>query len=113
METPTPTAAKCARKANFSNNETQILLKEMGMERELLMSSFTNDVTNRKKRAAWDRILVRVNSCGVTLLSVGELRDKWGTLKRTMEDRNRDQRVTGGRGTFTPSRVRGVHCTDY
>ena len=65
METPTPTAAKRVLKANFSNVETHILLEEITMERELLMSGFKNDVTNRKKRAAWDRILVRVNSSGV------------------------------------------------
>ena len=66
------------------------------MEREVLTSSFCNDVTNKKKRAAWDRIRVQVNACGIALRSIVELKEKWGSLKRGVKDRVRDQKVTGG-----------------
>ena len=96
MTTSAP-AAKRPLKANFSTEETRILLEEVAIdfEREVLTLSFCNDVTDKKMRAAWNRIAVQVNVCGIALRSVVELK-KWGSLKRRVKDRVRDQKMTGG-----------------
>ena len=87
---------KRARKANFSSLETSVLLEEYAAEKDLLQCSFSTEVTNKKKRAAWEVIQNRVNACGVAYRTVEELKEKWGGLKRGVKDRIRDQKVTGG-----------------
>ena len=73
---------KRARKANFSSLETSVLLEEYAAEKDLLQSSFSTEVTNKQKRAAWDVVQNRVNACGVAYRTVDELKEKWGGLKR-------------------------------
>ena len=94
MATGTPN--KRSRKANFSNAETRVLLEEVGLEKTTISSCFSNEVSNSKKRAIWAEIQVKVNSCGVAHRSVADLKEKWGALKRSVKDRSKDQKVTGG-----------------
>ena len=47
---------KRCRKANFSNAETRVLLEEVGIEKNMLSSCFSNEITNSMKRAVWAKI---------------------------------------------------------
>ena len=53
-------------------------------------------------RRIWAEIKVKVNSCDVAHHSVVDLKEKWEALKRSMKDRLKDQKVTGG-GRPVPS----------
>ena len=50
MEMASNLQARC-RKANFSNTETRLLLEEVGIEKNTLLSCFSNEITNSKKRS--------------------------------------------------------------
>ena len=58
-----------------------MLLEEYDAEKDLLQSSFSTEVTNKRKRAAWEVVQNRVNACGVAYGTVDELKEKWGALK--------------------------------
>ena len=89
MATGTPN--KRSRKAKFGNPETrEILLEEVGLEKTMLSSCFSNEVSNSKKRAIWAEIQVKVNSCGVAHCSVADLKEKWGALKTSVKDQSKD-----------------------
>ena len=58
-----------------------MLLEEYDAEKDLLHSSLSTEVTNKRKRAAWEVVQNRVNACGVAYGTVDELKEKWGALK--------------------------------
>ena len=67
---------KQARKTNFSSLETSMLLEEYAAEKDLLQSCFSTERTNKRKRAAWEVVKNRVNTCGVAYSTVDELKEK-------------------------------------
>ena len=69
---------KQARKTNFSSLETSMLLEEYTAERDFLQSCFSTEVTNKRKRAAWEVVKNRVSASGVAYRTVDELKEKYG-----------------------------------
>ncbi|PVD35544.1 hypothetical protein C0Q70_02507 [Pomacea canaliculata] len=89
--------SKKQRKANWTNKEIWILLEEVRLEKEYLMSSLTNEITNKKKSAIWQRIADKIAaSCGVEHRSLVSVREKWGTLKSEAQRRRDKRKATGG-----------------
>ncbi|XP_025091472.1 uncharacterized protein LOC112562426 [Pomacea canaliculata] len=87
-----PPPYKRPRKANWSNKEIWMLLEEVRLEKECLMSSLGNEITNRKKAAVWQRIADKLAaSCSTEHRSLVSVREKWGTLKSEAQ-RRRDKR---------------------
>ncbi|XP_025083455.1 uncharacterized protein LOC112557677 [Pomacea canaliculata] len=61
------------------------------------MSSLTNEITNKKKSAIWQRIADKIAaSCGVEHRSLVSVREKWGTLKSEAQRRRDKRKATGG-----------------
>ena len=58
-----------------------MLLEEYDAEKDLLHSSLSTEVTNKRKGAAWEVVQNRVNACGVAYGTVDELKEKLGVLK--------------------------------
>jgi len=68
-------------KANSSDSEVKVLIDCVAQCKEVLLSKFTNNVSNKNKQAAWEQVTAEVNACGIALRSVGELKKKWKYVK--------------------------------
>ena len=69
------------RKANFSTDETRVLIEEVNVEHMILFSSLSATVTNGEKNAIWNRITSKVNAFGVAKREVKDVRAKWRAMK--------------------------------
>ena len=72
------------------------LLQEIETESNLLNSSHSNEVTNRKKNELWVAIATKVSAIGICNRQVSDVRDKWKNLKSEALKRQADKKKTGG-----------------
>jgi hypothetical protein len=72
---------KASRKSRYSDTELNVLVDNIAKHYVTITSKFTDVVTNGKKNKVWASITTSVNSCGVTLRTVSEIRKKWDDLK--------------------------------
>ncbi|KAK7485592.1 hypothetical protein BaRGS_00023167 [Batillaria attramentaria] len=89
---------KRARKANFSTEEIRVLLEEMQMEYATLCSSLSVTITRDSETEIWQRIIEKVNSCGVSLRTTHEVEEKWRALKGSVLNKKREEKKTGEPG---------------
>ena len=92
--------AKRNRKANFTVAECSLLLEQAEKDLDLIKSKFSSVITNKRKTRVWEEITAKVNSLGVCLRSVSEVKDKWRSMvsiaRKEYSKVNKDQRKTGG-----------------
>ena len=84
------------RKANFSTDETRVLIEEVNVEHMIFFSSLSATVTNGEKNAIWNRITSKVNGFGVAKREVKDVREKWRAMKGAVLSRQRLTKKTGG-----------------
>ena len=95
---------KRSRKPNFTAAECALICE--AAEQNLAVSKFSTTLTNKNKTKVWEDITARVNSLGVCLRSVAEVKDKWrGMVSMAKKEHTKyasSQRKTGG-GEKPPS----------
>ena len=91
---------KRTRKANFSAAECALLCELAEENLEVIRSKFSSTLSNANKKKVWEEITDKVNSLGVCLRSVQEVKDKWrrmvGNAKKEHSQFSTAQRKTGG-----------------
>jgi hypothetical protein len=69
---------KAKRKPKWQKKEIDCLLHFIRENKAILQSSFTNEVTNKRKMQLWTDISEKISSeLGVAEWSVQDCRDKW------------------------------------
>ena len=66
-----------ARKPNFSVAECNLLLQLADENLETIREKFSNNLTNKKKKAIWESISEKVNALGVAKRTPTEVHEKW------------------------------------
>ena len=88
------------RKPNFTAAECSVIFEEAEQNIEIIKSKFTSTLTNKNKTKVWEDITAKVNSLGVCLRSVSEVKEKWrgmvGAAKKEFSKFRPSQRKTGG-----------------
>ncbi|CAJ1069697.1 uncharacterized protein LOC121379516 [Xyrichtys novacula] len=84
------------RKSNFSDEEVRVLLEEIQLEHVTLFSSHNATITREVQKEAWARIAKKVNSCGVAVRTVHEVKERFRALKGGVLNKRRDEKKTGG-----------------
>ena len=88
------------RKPNFTAAECAVIFEEAEQNIEIIKSKFTSTLTNKNKTKVWEDITAKVNSLGVCLRSVSEVKDKWrgmvGAAKKEFSKFGASQKKTGG-----------------
>ena len=91
---------KRTRKANFSAAECALLCELAEENLEVIRSKFSSTLSNANKKKVWEEITDKVNSLGVCLRSVQEVKDKLrgmvGNAKKEHSQFSTAQRKTGG-----------------
>ena len=88
------------RKPNFMAAECAVIFEEAERNIEIIKSKFTSTLTNKNKTKVWEDITAKVNSLGVCLRSVCEVKNTWrgmvGAAKKEFSKFGASQRKTGG-----------------
>lgn len=88
------------RKPNLTAAECTVILEEAEQNIDIIKSKFTSTLTNKNKTKVWEDITAKVNSLGVCLRSVCEVKEKWrgmvGSAKKEFSKFGASQRKTGG-----------------
>ena len=91
---------KRSRKPNFTAAECALICDAAEQNLSVIKSKFSSALTNKNKTKVWEDITARVNSLGVCLRSVAEVKDKWrgmvSTAKKEHTKYAASQRQTGG-----------------
>ena len=70
-------------KPNFTTRELTIITENVGVNKGILQSKFTDNVTNKTKTETWEAITEKVNAVGVANRTIYEVRQKWKELFST------------------------------
>ena len=93
-------AEKRKRKPNFNTRELTIITENVGANKGILQSKFTDNVTNKTKTETWKAITEKVNPVGVAKRTIYGVRQKWkglfSTAKKEFSQQKKAQRKTGG-----------------
>ncbi|XP_015754531.1 PREDICTED: myb/SANT-like DNA-binding domain-containing protein 4 isoform X2 [Acropora digitifera] len=85
---------------NFTAAECSVIFEEAEQNIEVIKSKFTSTLTNKNKTKVWEDITAKVNSLGVCLRSVSEVKEKWrgmvGAAKKEFSKFRASQRKTVG-----------------
>ena len=73
------------RKPNFSIQEIAMITQKFEENQAVLKSKFTNTTTNKLKQSVWEEMAIAVNAVGTAHRSVGEVKEKWTNLQRTVK----------------------------
>ena len=88
------------RKANFSSEEVDILVEEVGKRKEVLFTKFSAVVTNQRKKMEWQEIADRMNVVSRQVRDQKDVKKKWQDLssssKKKESCRRREMNKTGG-----------------
>ena len=88
------------RKPNFTTAECAVIFEEAEQNIEIIKSKFTSTLTSKNKTKVWEDITAKVNSLGVCLRSVREVKEKWrgmvGAAKKEFSKFGASQRKAGG-----------------
>jgi len=88
------------RKANFSSEEVDILVEEVGKRKEVLFAKFSAVVTNQRKKMEWQEIADRMNVVSKQVRDQKDVKKKWQDLssssKKKESCRRREMNKTGG-----------------
>ena len=88
------------RKPNFTAAECALICEAAEQNLAVIKTKFSTTLTNKNKTKVWEDITTRVNSLGVCLRSVAEVKDKWrgmvSAAKREHTQCASSQRKTGG-----------------
>ena len=91
---------KRSRKANFTAAECALICDAAEQNLSVIKNKFSSALTNKNKTKVWEEITARVNSLGVCLRSVAEVKDKWrGMVSAAKKEHTKyaaSQRQTGG-----------------
>ena len=91
---------KRSRKPNFTAAEWALICDAAEQNLSVIKSKFSSAFTKKNKTEVWEDITARVNSLGVCLRSVAEVKDKWrgmvSTAKKEHTKYAASQRQTGG-----------------
>ena len=91
---------KRSGKPNFTAAECALICDAAEQNLSVIKSKFSSTLTNKNKTKVWEDITARVNSLGVCLGSVAEVKDKWGGMVSTAKKEHTkyaaSQRQTGG-----------------
>ena len=89
-----------ARKPNFSVAECNLLLQLAEGNLETIREKFSNNLTNKKKKAIWESISEKVNALGVAKRTPTEVREKWramcGVARKELNQEKKSKERTGG-----------------
>ncbi|KAK3725269.1 hypothetical protein QZH41_001284 [Actinostola sp. cb2023] len=100
--------SKRNRKANFTVAECSLILEQAEKDLDVIKSKFSSVITNKRKNRVWEEI-AKVNSLGVCIRSVSEVKDKWRAMvSNTRKEHakvNKDQRKTGGGEKTTSPKI--------
>ena len=88
--------AKKVKKANWSEQETSIVVDEVKIHYTILVSKLQNTVTLARKRQIWQSIADRVNSVGGNSRDVDACKKRWKDLKSAYVNKKTDAARTGG-----------------
>ena len=87
------------RKPNCTAAECAVIFKEAEKNIEIIKSKLTSTLTNKNKRKVWEDISAKINSLGVRLESVSEVKEKCqgmvGAAKKEFSKFGASQRKTG------------------
>ena len=85
---------------NFTAAECAVTFGEAEQNIEIIKSKFTSTLTNKNNTKVWEDIMAKVNSLGVCLPSVCEVKEKWrglvGVAKKEFSKFGALRRKTGG-----------------
>ena len=88
------------RSTNFSIDEDRVLREGFSKHREALTSAFSNKVTNKTKKNAWNEIAASVSAVGYSVRDAASCKTRWKNLtttaKRVFNEHKLLQRGTGG-----------------
>ena len=88
------------RKANFSSEEVDILVEEVGKRKEVLFAKFSAVITNQRKKMEWQEIADRMNVVSKQVRDQKDVKKKWQDLssssKKKESCRRREMNKTGG-----------------
>lgn len=106
MDSPNKGKAKRNRGKNFESCEITLITEMFEQYKDVLKEKFNSSsnanvaVNKDKKRQIWDKITEKVNSLGVSVRSVKEVKTKWNNMhqeaKSSYTEIAMDRRRTGG-----------------
>lgn len=85
-----------AKKPNWTDIETDILLEEIMINHAKLVSKLQNSVTIAKKKAIWQSIVEKVNSVSSIQRDAEACKKRWRDIKHSYVARKNTARQTGG-----------------
>ena len=93
--------------ANFTENEIKKIVDGVDEHQKVLLSKFSERVTNTKKHASWKDIPSRVNAGSQCNRTVDDVKKKWEDVKSKTQKRatlvKKDKQKTGGGSLSVPS----------
>ena len=99
-ENVAPSPAKRARKPNFTPAECNVIFEAAEENLDVIKSKFSNVLSNNNKTKVWEDITNKVNSLGVCLCTVAEVKEKWrGMVSTAKKEHNKcaaSRKKTGG-----------------
>ncbi|XP_049913336.1 t-SNARE domain-containing protein 1-like [Epinephelus moara] len=100
--------AEKTSKMDFTENEIEVLVREVEARKIILFGGHRSGVTNKRKTSEWQHVVTAVNSVSATVRSVAEVRKKWCDLKMEAKSRVAWHRQSvsatgGGQGTPEPT----------
>jgi len=83
----------------FQHHELELLVEEIGKNRNVLFGSFTPTITKTLKTQTWEFICAKINACNEVNRSVKSLKKRWQDLaymtKKKYNKMRRDRQSTG------------------
>ncbi|XP_041419106.1 myb/SANT-like DNA-binding domain-containing protein 4 [Xenopus laevis] len=88
------------RMAKFTNNELEVLIREITENYELLYGSISGKISTQRKNQIWEGIKNKVCAVGVGQRTVVHLKKRWLDIRRRTKDKlsvlEKSRRKTGG-----------------
>ncbi|RUS74332.1 hypothetical protein EGW08_017902 [Elysia chlorotica] len=86
-----------ARKKNYTDEETRVLLTEMSLERNILIGPLSGPNNNmRRRNEVWSAIVDKINAMAGLGRTIDEVRKKWKDLRASAIKYKSEAKRTGG-----------------